>query len=117
MIVAAQLNSLTIPDFSNTSDTPADVENFSIYFEAVIGPSTAEGGDVFYFEAVSAAFLAAEARTRWGRGLLFVPSFSESTVRAAVERLCSQVQRSTWSEVAFELNKVLRWEFDYHAKA
>ena len=116
-MVVAKLKSLASPDLM-PPDLPNDLRSFSVAFEAVIGPTDSEGGDIFSFTAVSAAFLVAEGRTTWGRGILFVPDFSWATIHAAVERLLRQVQRPSWDAVASELNKFLCWEFDnYQSKA
>jgi len=115
-VIVPKLKSLVSPDLAPPA-LPNDAENFSVSFEALIGPAAVNGGDIFSFTAVSAAFLASQGRTTWGRGLLVVPEFSWPTVQSAVERLLTQVMRPTWSEVAAELNKVLCWQFDDYQQA
>jgi len=115
-MIASKLKSLSSIDLTEP-DHPDDEGSFSIPFDAVIGPVAEEGGDIFSFTAVNAAFLASQGRTTWGRGILFVPNFSWPTIQAAVERLVAQVQRPTWQEAAVEFNKVLCWEFDSYREA
>ncbi|MBN8887908.1 MAG: hypothetical protein J0I77_19440 [Rudaea sp.] len=110
-MVIPKLKSLTSPDLAAPA-LPNDLEEFSVPFEAIIGPSSISGGDLFSFTVVNPAFLLSSPRTTWGRGLLILPEFSWSTVQFSVERLLTLAMRPSWSDVANELNKTLCWEFD-----
>jgi hypothetical protein len=91
---------------------PPDPSNCSVILTATIGPTDGNGGDNFDFEVVTPPYLQEHPAVRWGRGMLLVETFSWTTVRAMLDRLLAHAVRPTWNEVAAELNKELRWEYD-----
>lgn len=94
---------------------PSDPENCSVIMHASIGPSGGDAADGFSFTVTTPSALAEAEYSGWGRGTLIVTSFSWVSVKRSVNRLLANASRSTWAEVASELNKELLWEFDnYH---
>ena len=93
----------------NLPDDPTDCE---IAFQAFIGPNGGEAEEAFNFSVITPARLAREPEPRWGRGALVIPAFDWTAVVQAVAKFLASCARPTWDEVAIELNKELRWEFD-----
>lgn len=112
-MIFPKLKGLTSPDLPD-GELPSDIENCAVLVDAQIG-GEGEGADTFSFTVVTPEFLKTEGSTQWGRGSLILPTFSWSAVEAAVERLLSHAARETWEQVAQELAKELRWEFENYS--
>jgi hypothetical protein len=96
---------------------PADPENCAILCEIEIGPKDGEGADLFHMTVATPTFFLRSGGVTWGRGHLIVDQFSWSAIDQALEKLCLHAWRSTWHEVAQELNKELHWEFENYTPA
>ena len=110
-MVVPKLKLLWSPELAEGA-IPPDPLDCSVLLHAEIGPADTEGADSFAFAAVTPASLQRESAPVWGRGYLFLPEFSWPAVEQALEKLLMHAARPTWDQVATELNKELRWEFD-----
>lgn len=110
-MVYPEIRHIHSPDLQppNLPEDPLDCE---IAFQAFIGPRDGEGEEAFNFSVVTPARLARSPMARWGRGILVIVTFEWTAVIQAVATLLASCARPTWKEVAVELNKELRWEFD-----
>jgi hypothetical protein len=115
----AELKSLDSADAPQglASFQPADPSSFALTVGATIGPAGGEGGDLFYFHIVTAAWLADNPPPKgfeFLRGLL-VTRWDYETVRRAISDLCLRVEGRDWNEIAIKLSRSAHWEFeDYH---
>lgn len=91
---------------------PPEPKNCSVFLEAEIGPSGAEGGERFGFTAITPQAVAQCPERRWGRGYLLLPEFTWEEVGQALSRLLAQYGGASWQEIAGKLNKELLWEFN-----
>ena len=110
-MIIPEIKNMISPDL-NRPALPTEPSNCSVFIETTIGPKGLDGEEMFSFMVATPSSLTSETRFRRGRGLLIVPLFSWETVDLALARLLAQCARPSWSEVAQELNKNLRWEFD-----
>jgi hypothetical protein len=112
----AELRSLDSADAPGglSSFAPADPERVSIAVAATIGPAGGEGGDLFYFNIVTAAWLAehpSEKGFEFMRDLL-VTRWDYATVNRAISDLCFHTEGEDWSEIATKLSRSAHWEFE-----
>src|SRR5262245_35859258 len=110
-MVFPTLKSLTSPDLGHEA-LPEDPAECEVLVEALIGPCDRPGEENFACSVGPPRLVERRAGPRSGRGLLIVPEFSWTTVRACVDKLLADAARETWQEVAVELNKELHWEFE-----
>jgi hypothetical protein len=110
-MIYPEIRHIQSPDL-NPPNLPTDPSDCEIAFQAFIGPNGGEGEEAFNFSVVTPARLARDAGPRWGRSTLIIPVFEWTPVVQAVAKLLASCARPTWAEVAIELNKELRWEFD-----
>ena len=113
-MVIPELRALTSPDLSRDT-LPQDPEDCTVLIEAEIGPQGESGGDVFSFTFITPPALMRDSVARWGRGYFIATRFSWETAERAISKLLLHSHRSTWSEVAAELGKEMRWEFEGYA--
>src|SRR4051812_36336596 len=112
-MIVPKLNALSSPDLKRP-DLPDDIFDCGVLVEAEIGPDETSG-DIFSFSVVTPAFLKRDHSSRWGRGYLIVPAFDWEKIESAIRKLLNHVSRETWNEVAVDLSKELRSEFDNYA--
>ena len=93
---------------------PTDPERFAIAVGATIGPPGAEGGDLFYFNVVTAGWLAEHPPPKGFEFLrvLLVTRWDYETVRRAISDLCVRTAGNDWNEVATKLSRAAHWEFE-----
>jgi hypothetical protein len=97
---------------------PPDPELFGIAVGATIGPPGTDGGDLFYFEIVTAAWLAENPPPKGFEFLrhLLVTRWDYEIVRRAISDLCTRTEGKDWNEIATKLSRSAHWEFeDYRA--
>ena len=115
-MVYPELRDILSPDLAPPA-LPEDPLDCAVPFHALIGPRGGEGTEAFAFTAVTPAYLGHSVGPTWGRGYLILQVFSWQTVTHALALLLAHSARPTWEEVAGELNKELRWEFDNYRAA
>ena len=93
---------------------PPDPERFAIAVGATIGPPGAEGGDLFYFNVVTAAWLAEHPPPKGFEFVcdLLVTRWDYEIVRRAISDLCSRTEGKDWNEIALKLSRAAHWEFE-----
>ncbi len=112
-MIIPELKTLMSPDLERPT-LPDDVDDCTIAFEATVGSQGSDAADIFAFTVVTPTALARETRSRWGSGLLIVPTFSWEIIDLALARLLAGCSRPSWTEFARELHQNLHWEFaDY----
>src|SRR5438874_13610459 len=96
-----------------SSFAPSDPERFSIAIAATVGPAGGEGGDLFYFNVVTAAWLADHPPSKGFEFLrdLLVTRWDYETVSRAISDLCSHTEGGAWSEIATKLSRNAHWAF------
>jgi Immunity protein 8 len=107
------LDSVDAPD-GLAAFAPPDPERVAIAVGATIGLPDVEGGDLFYFNVVTAAWLADNPPPKgfeFARNLL-VTRWDYETVRRAISDLCLRAEGRDWQEVATKLSRAAHWEFE-----
>lgn len=91
---------------------PDEPDNFFLHVEVDIGTKGGKAADIFSLNVVTPKALLNHSGYQWGRGWLLLEYFSWSQVESAVDELCAEVSGVSWEQIALELNKWLRWEYD-----
>jgi Immunity protein 8 len=114
--VRAELRSLDSVDAPEglSSFAPPEPECFSLAIAATIGPADAEGGELFYFDVLTPAWLEANPPPK---GFEFVRAvvvnrWDYDTVHRAIADRCSHTEGTDWEEIATKLSRVAHWEFE-----
>jgi len=97
-----------------SSFAPGDPERFSVAVAATVGPAGGEGGELFYFNVVTSAWLVEHPPPKgfeFVRDLL-VTRWDYETVRRAISDLCFHTEGEDWSEIATKLSRHAHWEFE-----
>lgn len=92
-----------------------EYDDFWITIEFDIGPTEGMGADVFTFNVTSPKRLGkivALGEVESGRGLLIMNDYNFEKVTKLVSDLLKGIQQNTWSEVAMNIAKYARWEYD-----
>src|SRR5262249_12169555 len=115
-MIHPKLTSISSADIA-PGEMPSDPRNCELAFQVQIAPPESDGGDTFSFTVVTAERVGLLGLPRWGRGLLIVEEFSWDQIERMLSRLIARASRETWVEVAAELSKELKWEFDGYREA
>jgi hypothetical protein len=93
---------------------PADPANFALAVAATVGPAGGEGGDLFYFRVVTAAWLADNPPPKGFEFLrdVLVTRWDYETFRRAISDLCLHAEGRDWNEIATKLSRSAHWEFE-----
>jgi hypothetical protein len=114
-IIIPEIKSILSPDLTN-GELPNDPEDAAVFVEANIGPKNHDASDIFSLKVVTRKHLANDTGTIWGHGMLVVDRFSWQVVESTLQKLLLHCYRSTWDEVANQINKHLDWEFDNYTE-
>lgn len=108
------LDSVEAPD-GLASFRPGDPDNFAIPIAAVVGPPDTPDGDLFYFTACSAQWLAdnpPEKGFAFMHSYVLLSQWDYDLLRRAIADLCRRAEGDDWSEVATKLSRYGAWEFE-----
>jgi len=119
-MISARLLRLHSPDVRDLgSYVPEDRRRFGFLVQLMAGPSDSEGEESFDFILCSPEWLAQELRPNdvlIGRHHLIVREYNYGAVLRFLEDYCKQCVGNTWEEVALQLGRLGKWEFeDYQA--
>ncbi|CAM4107571.1 Imm8 family immunity protein [Saccharibacillus endophyticus] len=92
-----------------------EADDFLIQIELDIGAVSMEGSETFMITVVSPTRLekALELNeTEFGRGMLIARNYNVSRVRSSIEKRLQTCSGETWAEIASNLSKYFRWEYD-----
>jgi len=112
----ATIKGLISPDVENLETfQPKQKDNFSIFFQVLIGPLGLEGSESFNIQVCTPVWLintkSIEAITI-GRGLLIVQQYDFGNILATLSRFCTTCEGETWHEVATKASRLGIWEFE-----
>lgn len=117
----AELKSFDSADAAEGLDQfqPPDPEAFALSVCATVGPAGGEGGDLFYFDVVTAAWLAENPPPKGFEYLrhLLVTRWNYELVRRAISDLCLHTDGADWNEIATKLSRHAHWEFEDYREA
>jgi hypothetical protein len=97
------------------SETPADPEQFCILVQAMIGPAAGPGEESFDFTVCTPRWIkkaVLDDGFMFGKNCLIVEYYDYGTIRDAINSLCRSIKGSSWREVAEQLGRYGRWEFE-----
>lgn len=102
-------------DLEPTHFRPDDAEDFICTFGLTIGPTDAEGGELFYVTVCTPKRmekLCERDGFAWGRHHLIVPYFDLEKIRAIFVKFVHNCSGSTWHEIGPKLARLGAWEFE-----
>lgn len=117
--IIPEIRRLHSPDIIDMqSERPEDPERFCILVQALIGPTGEAGEESFDFIVCTPAWLA-QTLLKDGyifvRHYLIVEYYNYNQIFNAINSLCQSVSGSSWRQVAEQLGKYGKWEFeDYY---
>lgn len=104
-----------VPDLSPRSYLPDNLADFSCTVGLTIGPSDADGGELYYLTVCSPKWLARACEKDgflWGRHHLIVPEYNINAITQVITRFVERCVGESWKEVAAKLNRLASWEFE-----
>jgi len=111
-----ELRRLHSPDLRDMeAERPEAPRNFCILVQAMIGPKDLPGEESFDFTVCSPAWLEeslADTTVLIGRHYLLMREYNYVRIYEVVQRICQGIRGEDWPDVAEQLAKYARWEFD-----
>ena len=116
-----QLKRLHSPDIDNlVSGIPRGSDDFGFLLQVMAGPKGQEGEESFDVFVCTPAWLEknrSQTDLIVGRHYLIVFEYDYERLFGFINTYCSQCSGETWQEVAQQLGRLGKWEFeDYKAK-
>ncbi len=117
-MLRAKIKFVEITESSNldpASDIPDDFRDFGCTLGLKIGPSNAEGDEVFYISVCSPKWLMRQCEEDgfvWGRHHLIVQEYTLRSITAVVTRFVENCSGESWPEAAAKLSRFAAWEFE-----
>ncbi len=108
------------PEVDLESFAPAESDNFGLSVTTFIGPKDGGGEEMFDFFVCSPRWLAEHPP---GKGFWFLRNHLLLTrwdfvvLDRALRDLCSRTHGETWQEIATELSRWGRWEYESNSAA
>jgi Immunity protein 8 len=103
-----------------TEFVPDIPQNFYLSIDMTIGPDNQAGGHDYSLGVCTPRWLNHNVQKEgsiWGRHLLVVNHYDAQEIRAAIEKMIDQCERSDWAQTSVVLSRFFSWEFeDYAAK-
>ncbi|NKY87649.1 Imm8 family immunity protein [Nocardia veterana] len=106
----AELKGMHSPDVDLT-DESADIPTDSLLVQLMIGPANAPGEESFDVVVCTPDHLARTGTTPT-RHTMVLDRIEIATIRRYVENALRDLTRPTWHELATEISRIGRWEFD-----
>ncbi len=97
------------------SESPENRESFCILVQAMIGPKGESGEESFDFTVCTPAWLQrflSENAFMFGMYLLLVERYDYNAILQAISSICKTTSGSSWAEVAEQVGRYGRWEFE-----
>lgn len=94
---------------------PEDPEVFGFLLQVLAGPEDEPGEESFDILVCSPRWLAnslTDGELRWGRNILIAEAYDWPGLEAFVRQHFASVVGGSWGEVARQLGRLSRWEFD-----
>lgn len=114
--ITPDIRRLHSPDlFDMQSERPEDPEQFCILVQAMIGPAGEIGEESFDFVVCTPKWLAQSLRKDdyvFGRHYLLVEYYDYDIIFSALISLCQGITGSSWRQVAEQLGRYGKWEFE-----
>jgi len=112
----AELKRLHSPDVDDLKVySPNESDNFAFLLQAMIGPAGSEGEESFDVFVCTPKWLSSnhdEADIILGRHHLIVFKFDYPSLTKYVARLAERCNGTSWHDVAHQLSRFGKWEFD-----
>lgn len=110
----AIVRSVHLIDHENWDYWPDDPFEFCVAAEAMIGPQSENGTEIFSFEVCSPRWF---ERHRGDKGMfvrhvLLVNEYDEQIIKNAVTDIVEKASGATWRQVATKLARYMFWEFE-----
>lgn len=114
--VTPEVRRLHSPDlYDMQSGVPDDPEQFCILVQAMIGPAGESGEESFGFVVCTPKWLTQSLLKDdyvFGRHYLVVEYYDYNIILNAINFLCQSITGSSWRQVAEQLGRYGKWEFE-----
>lgn len=115
-MIEAELKRLHSPDvFDLRAFRPPDPERFAFLLQVMVGPRGGEGEESFDVEVCTPQWLMdnpSQSSVLLGWPRLIVYRYDIDEIEKVIRRFCSSCRAETWREVALQVGRLGRWEFD-----
>ncbi len=109
----AEIKRIELVDGIFETFCPDDIESYCIAVAVEIGPENADGGDTYSLTVSSKRWLSEHYREPiFCRHLLIVDEYDPQEIKAQISRVVSDVERSSWRELAEYFSRFFKWEFE-----
>lgn len=111
----AELKRLHYPDIDIGSFWPDDPESFHFLVQAMIGPEGTDTEESFDFEVSTPKWLVEHRASQgvvFGHHMIIAFDYDLNAIEARVRSLCSRATGETWEQIASQLSRFGRWEFE-----
>jgi immunity protein 8 of polymorphic toxin system len=106
-----QFHSPDVEDLEAFAPGPAD---FGFLLQMIVGPADSEGDESFDIVVCTPGWFASRLGDTpiSGRDYLFVREYEFPVLEAYLQQLVDGLEAPTWADLAAQLAKFTRWEFD-----
>ena len=112
-----RIHSPDVPDLRTYR--PHDPSKFGFLLQLMIGPDAEEGAESFDLLVCTPAWLIEQHESGdvvWGRHHVIVFKYDLDRLLSAVRAYCDQCEGDTWREVALQVGRIAKWEFEDYNK-
>ena len=114
--VAPEVRRIHSPDILDMqSAVPDDPEMFCILVQAMIGPAAELGEESFDFTVCTPKWInkaMLKDGFMFGKNCLIVEYYDYNIILDAINSLCQSIKGSSWKQVAEQLGRYGKWEFE-----
>ncbi len=111
----AKLKHLHAPGCDLSSYCPAEVDNFYLFLQAIVGPSGMDGEESFDIEVCSPKWIienTAPTEVTVGHGKLILREYDINCIVTSIESYCAGLEADNWNQLAQKLRLLGHWEFE-----
>lgn len=111
----AQLKNIDTSDINIDTYYPEDEKCFGFYIEAIIGPDSEKGGDIFGFQICSPKWLLlkhSETDVIFCHNMIIVFEYDFNTIKQKISDLCNKTAGENWNDIAQKIAKFGAWEYE-----
>jgi len=112
----AEIKRIHSPDVKDLrSFIPEEKDSFCVLLQLMMGPKGQMGEESFDLQVCTPKWLLSRYRNddvMFGRHLLIVFEYNYNLIIDALQKYCDTCVGETWNEIAVQLSRVAKWEFE-----
>lgn len=111
----AKLKNLVSSDIDLRTYCPEKEDEFGFYVQAIIGPESEEGGEVFGFQVCSPKWLLKQHSSKeimFCRSTIIAFIYDFDAIHESISRFCEKFTGKDWDKIAADLSAFGDWEFE-----